>query len=68
MNLRPRRTEEPEINVTSLIDVVLLLVMFFMVSTTFQKDARLKVRLPESSAVPEARPTDAVTILVTADV
>ena len=30
MNLKPRRNEEPEINVTSLIDVVLLLVVFFM--------------------------------------
>ena len=67
MRFKPRRNEEPEINVTSLIDVVLLLVMFFMVSTTFQQDSRLKVRLPESSAVPEQRPADAVTILVTAD-
>jgi biopolymer transport protein ExbD len=67
MNFGRRHDLEPEINVTSLIDVVLLLVMFFMVSTTFQQDSRLKVRLPESSAVPEQRPADAVTILVAAD-
>ncbi len=67
MKFGPRRNVEPEINVTSLIDVVLLLVMFFMVSTTFQQDSRLKVRLPESSAAPEQRPADAVTILITAD-
>jgi biopolymer transport protein ExbD len=67
MKFGPRRSVEPEINVTSLIDVILLLVMFFMVSTTFQQDSRLKVRLPESSAVPETRPLDAVTILITAD-
>ena len=67
MKFGRRRDIEPEINVTSLIDVVLLLVMFFMVSTTFQQDSRLKVRLPESSAVPEQRPADAVTILVAAD-
>jgi biopolymer transport protein ExbD len=67
MKFGPRRNVEPEINVTSLIDVILLLVMFFMVSTTFQQDSRLKVRLPESSAVPEQRPADAVTILITAD-
>ncbi|HUO94863.1 MAG TPA: biopolymer transporter ExbD [Steroidobacteraceae bacterium] len=67
MKFGPRRHVEPEINVTSLIDVVLLLVMFFMVSTTFQQDSRLKVHLPESSARPEARAVDAVTILVTAD-
>ena len=67
MKFGPRRNVEPEINVTSLIDIVLLLVMFFMVSTTFQQDARLRVRLPESSAQPEARRVDAVTILITAD-
>ncbi len=67
MKFGPRRNVEPEINVTSLIDVVLLLVMFFMVSTTFQQDGRLKVLLPESSAQPEQRPVDAVVILITAD-
>jgi len=35
MNLKPRRHEEPEINVVSLIDVVLLLVVFFMLSSRF---------------------------------
>ena len=67
MKFGPRRSVEPEINVTSLIDVILLLVMFFMVSATFQQDGRLRVRLPESSALPETRPVDAVTILITAD-
>ncbi len=67
MNFGRRRGVEPEINVTSLIDVVLLLVMFFMVSTSFVQDGRLKVRLPESSASPEARPADAVTIAIGAD-
>ena len=67
MNFGRRREVEPEINVTSLIDVVLLLVMFFMVSTTFQVDSRLRVRLPESSAAAEQRVVDAVTIVITAD-
>ncbi|MBS0395575.1 MAG: biopolymer transporter ExbD [Proteobacteria bacterium] len=67
MKFGSRRAVEPEINVTSLIDVILLLVMFFMVSTTFQQEGRLKVRLPESSAVPEQRPADPVTIVVGAD-
>jgi biopolymer transport protein ExbD len=67
MNFGRRRETEPEINVTSLIDVILLLVMFFMVSTSFVQDGRLKVRLPESSAAPEQRPGDPVTILITAD-
>src|ERR1035438_9700057 len=50
MNLKPRRTEEPEINVTSLIDVVLLLVVFFMLSSNFSAEGRLRIRLPQASA------------------
>jgi biopolymer transport protein ExbD len=67
MNFSRRRDSEPDINVTSLIDVVLLLVIFFMVSSTFVTDARLTVQLPQSSAAPDSRPADAVTILVTAE-
>ncbi len=67
MNFGRHRGVEPEINVTSLIDVVLLLVMFFMVSTSFVQDGRLKIRLPESSAVPDNRARDSVTIAIGAD-
>jgi biopolymer transport protein ExbD len=50
MNLRPGYKEENvEVNLTPLIDVVFLLLIFFMVSTTFDKHAKLKVSLPESS-------------------
>ena len=48
MNLRPNRTDSPDINLTPLIDVVFLLLIFFMVSTTFKDDARIKVQLPEA--------------------
>ncbi len=48
MNLKPRRVEEPEINLISLIDVVLMLVLFFMLSTTFVDEGRLRIRLPEA--------------------
>jgi len=55
MNLRPgRRHEEPEINVVSLIDVVLLLVVFFILSAKFTDEGRLRVHLPHASAVPPA--------------
>jgi biopolymer transport protein ExbD len=55
MNLQSRSREEPEINLTSLIDVVLLLLVFFMVSTSFVKEAEISIRLPEatSDAPPE---------------
>lgn len=55
MNLKPRRSEEPEINLTPLIDVVLLLVVFFMLSSTFIEEGRVRVRLPEASSVPVTR-------------
>ena len=51
MNLRPGHKEENvEVNLTPLIDVVFLLLIFFMVSTTFDRHAKLKVSLPEASA------------------
>ena len=43
--------EEPTVDLTSLIDVVFLLLIFFMVSTTFEHQAVLKVDLPEASAI-----------------
>ena len=52
MNLKPRSHEEPEINVVSLIDVVLLLVVFFILSSRFSDEGRLRVHLPRASAVP----------------
>ena len=46
----PRRNRDPlEINLTPLIDVVFLLLIFFMVSTTFSKETQLVIDLPESS-------------------
>jgi biopolymer transport protein ExbD len=51
-------SEDPEISLTSLIDVVFLLLIFFMVSTTFEHQAVLKVDLPEAKNVssPEDQP------------
>lgn len=49
MNLRPDYKEDSvEVNLTPLIDVVFLLLIFFMVSTTFDRHAKLKVSLPEA--------------------
>jgi len=56
LNLRPRA--QPEVNLTSLIDVVLLLLIFFMVSTSFVKQSQIAIYLPaaESSAIVEETP------------
>ncbi len=56
MKLRLSQAQDPELNLTSLIDVVFLLLIFFMISTTFERQAALKIDLPEASA--EAQPQD----------
>lgn len=48
MKLQTREREAPEVNLTSLIDVVLLLLVFFMVSTSFVREAEINLRLPEA--------------------
>lgn len=54
MILKPRVSEEPEIQLIPLVDVVLLLLIFFMVSSTFSFEGRIKVQLPEANAVQDA--------------
>ena len=49
MNLRPQRKDDVELNLTPLIDVVFLLLIFFMVSTTFQRESEINLTLPEAS-------------------
>ncbi len=49
MNLAPQASEEPDINLTPMIDVVFLLLLFFMVSTSFIRESSLKVDLPEAA-------------------
>jgi biopolymer transport protein ExbD len=51
MRLQHHTKEDPDVDLTSLIDVVFLLLLFFMVSTTFERQALLKVDLPEASMV-----------------
>ena len=48
MNLQVRPRAEPEVNLTSLIDVVFLLLIFFMVSTSFVKQSQISIRLPDA--------------------
>ena len=66
MRLQSRSKEEPEVNLTSLIDVVLLLLVFFMVSTSFVKETEISLRLPQAEAQsqPVAEP-DSLEIVVT---
>src|SRR6202023_1487046 len=68
LNLRPRHREDPEINLISMIDVLLVLLIFFMVSTTFNQEGRVKVQLPQSSEIPIPRGArEPLVITVTAE-
>jgi biopolymer transport protein ExbD len=49
MNLRSKPRKSPEVDVTPLIDVVFLLLIFFMVSTTFDRESQILIELPEAT-------------------
>ena len=66
MNLQPGRDDEPDVNLTPLIDVVFLLLIFFMVSTTFDQQSRIKIDLPEASAAPTSQEDESLEILIDA--
>jgi biopolymer transport protein ExbD len=67
MRLQSRRPkEDPEINLIPLIDVALLLVIFFMLSSTFMQEGRLKIELPQASLAPTGRQkADPIVVSVT---
>lgn len=66
MNLRPgyKKEESVEVNLTPLIDVVFLLLIFFMVTTTFDKNAKLKVQLPQAEAQIQQKSADTVVLSI----
>ena len=64
MNFRPRSSEEVDLNITPLIDVVFLLLIFFMVSTTFDHESEMNITLPKASKeIAQAKP-DAINIAI----
>jgi biopolymer transport protein ExbD len=68
MKLQSRSRDEPEINVISLVDVLLVLVLFFMVSTSFLRDTEISLQLPEATSedrTPPAGETLEITITKT---
>ncbi|MEJ0084342.1 MAG: biopolymer transporter ExbD [Pseudomonadota bacterium] len=67
MKLQTRRPkEDPEINLISLIDIALLLVIFFMLSSTFAQESRIKIELPQASLAPTGKQkSDPIVVTVT---
>ncbi len=58
--------EELELNLTPLIDVVFLLLIFFMVSTTFQKESEISLQLPRASDTETTSPQERIEIVINA--
>lgn len=64
MKFRSREQQELDVNLTPLIDVVFLLLIFFMVTTTFDKNAELKIELPTASNSAPAMQQDKLELLI----
>jgi biopolymer transport protein ExbD len=65
MRFRNQTVEDDSgVNLTPLIDVVFLLLIFFMVSTTFDTTSELKIELPEASARNQTSATEKLTIMI----
>ena len=66
MNFKRQTGEEVSVDLTPLIDVVFLLLIFFMVSTTFTKESHLEIDLPQSSAEPAKPSVEEIEVIVDA--
>lgn len=64
MKFRRQRRDEVGVNLTPLIDIVFLLLIFFMVSTTFTRETQLSIDLPEASGQPQEASDDRIEILI----
>ena len=61
-----RRQEDPEINLIPMIDILLVIIIFLMLTTTYSRVAGLEVNLPSSSAEATESEVDEVNVAVTA--
>ena len=66
MRLRRAGSEDVQVHMTPLIDVVFLLLIFFMVSTTFERKSELDLRLPEANAERVERNPEGVEVSIDA--
>ena len=65
MRLSMRTKAQPEVNLTSLIDVVLLLLIFFMVSTSFVKQSQIAISLPQADSAAIIEEPQQIDIMIT---
>jgi biopolymer transport protein ExbD len=62
-----RREDDFEINVISLIDVLLTLLMFFVLTTTFVQHSRMQVTLPQAESAEQSEQRDALAVMIDRD-
>ena len=67
MKFRRQANQEVSVNLTPLIDVVFLLLIFFMVSTTFTKETQLEIDLPEADGQQAEQPADHIEVEISAE-
>ena len=67
MNFRPRAKEEPEINLIPFIDVLLVVLSFLMLSTTYSKFTEMQLRLPVADVEAQRDYPKEVIVAVSAD-
>ena len=68
MKFRRQKIDDVQINLTPLIDVVFLLLIFFMVSTTFNQSTELTIDLPTATSnAPASDRTKNIELVITAD-
>lgn len=67
MNLRPRRRRSASVDITPLIDVVFLLLIFFMVSTTFERESMIEIELPTAGGESFEAPDLTLEITINSD-
>ena len=66
MKFKRGTREELELNLTPLIDVVFLLLIFFMVSTTFQKESEISLQLPRASDAEVTENSERIEVVINA--
>jgi biopolymer transport protein ExbD len=66
VNFKRQAREDISVNMTPLIDIVFLLLIFFMVSTTFTQENHLSIDLPEASADAAETPVEAIDVVISA--
>lgn len=66
LQLRQHTRRKPTVNITSLIDVLFLLLIFFMVSSTFREQPAIRLELPQATSSEPAK-ADSLTLSITPD-